>query len=422
MQVFLQNSTIWGEAGAEIGTTNIYIKDGIIAAIGQNIELPIGASVLKDLVVCPGWMDLGVQVGEPGFELIEDLQSVAMAAAHGGYTCIAAHPNTLPVRQGKSEILFLTQNAPKGPVQMVPLGAVSQDCAGKDLTEIMEMHQFGALGFTDGYQPIENSGLMLRALQYVKAFDGLILNYPLAISLARDGLIHEGRVSTALGLKGIPALAEEMMVHRDIELVKYTDSRLHILGVSSAGAVELIRKAKAESLRVTASVPVLNLVFTTDQLTEFDSTYKLLPPLREKKDQMALWEGLHDGTIDGISANHVPVAQEKKKLEFPYAEYGASTIESVYPLLNSLAPVPIAPQEWVKWLSIAPRKILNLSPPSIKVGETANLTLLDPKGKMLRTTEHFFSKSKNIPALNGFFQGKVAGVIHQNKIQLFNQL
>ncbi|MGA1544946.1 MAG: dihydroorotase [Saprospiraceae bacterium] len=422
MQIFLQNSTIWGDEGAEKTNTNLYIKDGVITAIGQGLDVPEGVKVLKGLVVCPGWLDLGVQVGEPGWEVIEDLKSVAMAAAHGGFTCIAAQPNTSPVRQGKSEILFLTQNAPVGPVQMIPLGAVSEGCAGRDLTEMMDMHQCGALGFTDGLHPIADAGLMMRALQYIKSFDGLILNYPLDNSIGRDGLIHEGIISTSLGLKGIPSLSEEMMVHRDIELVKYTNSRLHINGVSSAGSVDLIRKAKAEGVRITASVPVLNLVFTVDQMTEFDCTYKVLPPLREKRDQMALWEGLKDGTIDGIISNHVPVEQEKKKLEFPYAAFGASTIESVYPLLQSLAPVPITPQEWVKWLSAGPRKVLHLPSINISVGEQANLTLLDPTESTWRLPEDFFSKSKNIPELNRSLQGNVVGVIHQNQIQIFNQL
>jgi dihydroorotase len=422
MQIFLQNITIWENSGSPKEATNMYIKDGIIEAIGPSIQVPEGVEVLKDLVVSPGWMDLGVQVGEPGWEVTEDLQSIALAAAYGGFTCIAAQPNTLPVRQGKSEILFLTQNAPQGPVQMVPLGAVSVGCAGKDLTEMMEMHQFGALGFTDGHHPIQDAGLMMRALQYVKAFDGLILNQPFDATIAREGLIHEGFISTSLGLKGIPPLSEEMMVNRDIELVKYTGSRLHFSGVSSAGAVALIRKAKAQGVRITASVPLLNLVYTTEQLTQFDSTYKVLPPLREKEDQEALWEGLKDGTLDGIISNHVPVELEKKKLEFPYAAYGASTIESVYPLLNTLAPVSIAPREWVQWLSTAPRKILNLTIPSIKVGEVANLTLLNPEGKALRTPEQFFSKSKNIPGLTQPLRGTVAGIINNNEKQIFNQL
>ncbi len=422
MQIFLQNSTIWGGKMAGKGTTNLHIKDGVIVAMGPDIESPEGVDVLKDLVVCPGWLDLGVQVGEPGWEVTEDLQSVAMAAAHGGFTCIAAQPNTFPVRQGKSEILFLTQNAPKGPVQMIPLGAVSEGGAGKNLTEMMEMHEYGALGFTDGLHPVSDAGLMMRALQYVKTFDGLILNYPYDTSICRDGLIHEGFISTSLGLKGIPSLSEEMMVHRDIELVKYTGSRMHFNGVSSAGAVELIRKAKESGVRITATVPVLNLVYTVDQLTEFDSTYKVLPPLREKRDQMALWEGLKDGTIDGIISNHIPVELEKKKLEFPYAAFGASTIESVYPLLSSLAPVSISPQEWVNWLSIGPRKILQLPSIDIAVGGQADLTLLDPTGSTRRMPEDFFSKSKNIPELNTSFRGKIVGVIHQNQMQIFNQL
>lgn len=422
MQIFLQNITIWENSGPSQEASDMFINNGIIEAIGQDLKVPEGVEVVRDVVVSPGWMDLGVQVGEPGWEVAEDLKSVAKAAAHGGFTGIAAHPNTFPVRQGKSDILFLKQNAPKGPVEMIPLGAVSVDCAGKDLTEMIEMHQFGALGFTDGLRSIQDAGLMMRALQYVKAFDGLILNQPFDASIAHDGLVHEGFISTSLGLKGIPALSEEMMVNRDIELVKYTGSRLHISGVSSAGAVALIREAKAQGVRVTASVPVLNLIYTVDQLSQFDSTYKVVPPLREKGDQEALWEGLKDGTLDGIMSNHVPVELEKKKLEFPYASFGASTIESVYPLLNTLSPVDIAPEEWVQWLSTAPRKILGLPTVAIEVGKSANLTLLDPLGKTLQSPSRFYSKSKNIPALNESLQGRVAGVIHQNRKQIFNQL
>ena len=240
-------------------------------------------------------MDVGTQVGDPGFEHREDLRTASKAAAAGGFTAIVPHPNTMPTIHSKSEVNYLKNKTEGDLVDFFPIGAISRDCEGKDITEMYDMHESGAVAFSDGQKTLQNSGLMMRALQYVKAFDGLVMNHPSDKALSQEGQMHEGKVSTSLGMKGIPSIAEELMVQRDLYLAEYTESRLHLFNISSERSVELLKNAKAKGIDVTASVPVLNLIYDETAIAEFDVNYKVLPPLREKSDIKALKRGIKNG-------------------------------------------------------------------------------------------------------------------------------
>ncbi|MFN7115611.1 MAG: dihydroorotase, partial [Saprospiraceae bacterium] len=287
-------------------------------------------------------------------------------------------------------------------------------------TEILDMYAAGAIAFSDGKKSIQHSGLILRALQYVQAFDGVIINHPSDKAIAADGQMHEGFVSTSLGLKGIPSLAEALMLERDLHLLEYTGSRLHVANVSTAGAVELIREAKAKGLRVTASVPVLNLLFTDEAVAEFDVNYKVLPPLRQAPDRDALIQGLLDGTIDCITSNHTPIDEEGKNLEFPYASFGVIGLETAFAAAWTALKGKIKLEQLIEKLAFTPRKIFNLNTPTVEVGQVANLTIFNPEHTWTFSSQDIRSKSNNTPFVGYEFTGKVLAIIHHHQSAIFS--
>jgi dihydroorotase len=394
---------------------DVLIKSGRISEIAPSIteQDKIKTIKVEGLHLSPGWMDIGVQTGDPGLEHREDLQTVTAAAAAGGFTAIACQPNTVPVIQTQSDILYVRNQSRESVVDCYPLGAVSHDCKGEEITEMIDMTKAGAIGFTDGKHAIQHPGILLRALQYVKTFYGLIINQPLEATIASNGMLHEGIVSTSLGMKGIPSIAESLMVQRDLQLLEYTDSRLHLANISCAESVELVRQAKAKNLHVTASVPILNLIFDDTALEHFDSNLKVLPPLRSKSDRAALKAGLLDGTIDMISANHVPIEEEGKKLEFPYASFGAIGLETFYALYDTYLS-EWYPIDWfVEMMTIVPRTLYALDPYKIEEQEKANMTLFLPKKEW--KYDKGFSRSKNSPFIGQQLSGQIIGVINGEK-------
>ena len=412
MGILLQQARII-DGKTESQPQDILIREGRIAAIAPNIPVEAGMEVWTSphLCVSPGWIDVGVQTGDPGFEHRENLQTVAQAAAKGGFTAIAPFPNTNPAIHSKSEILYIKNNTAHTGVHFYPIGAISQECAGKDLAELYDMHTAGAVAFSDGKKAVQDAGLLLRAMQYVRAFNGLVINEPHHKTIAGAGQMHEGAISTSLGLKGLAALAEEMMIQRDLSLLEYAEGRLHIHLLSTAKSVALIRAAKKAGLSVTCSVAVVNLFFTDEQLRDFDSNWKLLPPLRTQSDADALQEGLADGTIDFIVSNHSPWDEEAKNLEFPYAEFGMIGLETLFPLCCTFGKNKLALPLLVEKLSLAPRRILGLPVPAIQEGAAAELTVFDPFETFTFTQEHIGSKSHNTPFVGQTFQGKVLGTV-----------
>jgi dihydroorotase len=408
MMQLLQNVRVYDGSNESL-KQDILIQNGVITLIAQHIPVPDGAEVITsaNLCVSPGWLDIGVQTADPGYEHREDLSTAAAAAAAGGFTSIACFPNTEPALHTKSEILYVKSKSAGLPVHCYPIGAVSQNAEGKDLAELYDMHATGAVAFSDGKKAVQDAGLLLRALQYSRAFNGLIINTPHHKTIAAGGQMHEGLMSTSLGLKGIPSLAEEIIVQRDLSLLEYAEGRLHIHLISTAKSVKMIRAAKKAGLPVTCSVAVANLCFTDEQLVNFDSNWKILPPLREPSDMHALREGLADGTIDFICSNHTPWHEEAKNLEFPYAESGMIGLQTAFALCRTYLHRELSLGMLVQKLCVAPRQILGLPVPKIEQGQPAEITVFDPDLSWTLEVGHILSKSKNTPFIGQSFTGKV---------------
>lgn len=364
----------------------------------------------------PGLMDMRADFCDPGLEHKETLESGAKVALSGGFTDVALLPSTKPPRDSKIGIDYVKNKSIQLPINLHPYGCLSKDRNGVDIAEMYDMFQTGAVGFTDGNRSVQHSGLLLRALIYNKIFGGVCLVFPEDKFLSEGGKMHEGDVSTSLGLKGVPSLAEELMVHRDIELVKYSQGKLHFSGISSKGSVEIIRKAKKQGIAVTADVCFANLCFTDENLKEYDSNFKLVPHLRGKSDQKALWEGVQDGTIDAIVSNHHPQDKENKALEFEYALPGMITLQAMLPILWHSKPKFVSHEKLIQALSFQPRQILNIQQSEIKVNEEANFILFDPKLTWLYEFNH--SKSENTPFLKTQITGAITHVFCKNQLHV----
>ena len=418
MKIVLRNAKVYHPSSPHHGKrVDIFIKGKKIEQIGRNLKVDSATEFKsKDLCVSIGWIDLGAQACDPGYEHREDLSSISKAAAAGGYTALAPFPNTNPVTHDKLGVDYLKSRTNTSLVDFLPIGAVTKNCEGKEITEMFDMTKAGAVAFSDGAQSIQHAGVLLRALQYVKAFDGLIIHQPKDKTIARNGQMHEGKTSTMLGLRGIPSMAEELMVQRDLSLNEYVDSRLHFSKISTEGSVDLIKKAKRKSSNITASVSALNLLLTDQEMLGFDTNLKVLPPLRGKRDINALKSGLKDGTIDCIVSNHIPHDLETKNLEFGNAEFGAIGLQTTFAIANmALKDVDLV----IEKFAIGIRKILGIELPKIEVGESPNFTIFDPTLEWTFSTENNQSKSKNSPFLEKNLTGKVIGVIN-NGMSFFN--
>lgn len=414
MQLLLKNIRIF-DGKKESRAQDMLIRNGMIETIGENLKPEKGTEIWggesHSLCVSPGWFDFGVHAGDPGYEHLEDLHSAASAAAAGGFTAVACFPNTNPAIASKSEILYVKNKTADKPVTFYPIGAVSEKCEGKDLAELFDMHAAGAVAFSDGKKPVQDAGLLLRAMQYARAFKGLIINEPHHKSIAASGQMHEGVVSTSLGLKGIPALAEEVMVQRDLRLLEYADSRLHLHLLSTAGSVAMVRSAKKAGLPVTASVAVANLCFTDEKLLDFNSYWKVMPPLRSRADAEALLDGVLDGTIDLIVSNHTPWDEEAKNLEFTYAEFGMTGLETAFAMCRTFLDNKLDMNTLVEKLALVPRRVLGLPVPEIRPGARAELTVFDPEASWVFAEADIRSKSRNTPFIGQTFKGKVWGIV-----------
>ena len=301
---------------------------------------------------------------------------------------------------------------------MHPLGVITNNAEGKTLAEMMDMHSNGALAFTDGWKPVQNAGLMLKALEYVRAFDGILLQLPVDAALSEGGLMHEGPVSTQLGMAGIPSMAESLMIHRDIELLRYTGSKLHITGVSTAEGVEMIRSAKAEGLNITCSVTPYHLALTDESLNTYSSLYKVSPPLRTEADRQALIAGLNDGTIDCIASHHRPQEWDAKEKEFEYAADGMNLQEITFQVILTALGKDIDPAKLVAALSTNPRKIFGLPAANINEGDSAELTIFTTGTPFTLQADNIKSASRNNPFIGKELTGNIIGIINNGIIHL----
>lgn len=397
---------------------DLIITRGVITKIGKQLKCPGEATKIdaKGAITSPGFVDVGVQVCDPGFEHREDVYSAAQAAAFGGFTTIAIQPNTHPVIHAKTEVTYIQNKTQSELVNFIVLGAVTQDCKGEAISEMYDMHNAGAVAFTDGQKSIKESGIMLRALQYVKAFDGLIINHPFEKSVAQGGQMHEGVMSTSLGMKGIPSLSEEMMLVRDLYLLEYCESKLHVANISTAKSVDLIRQAKAKGLQISSSIAAINLAFDDEQLANFDTFLKVQPSLRSQSDIEALRQGLKDGTIDFICSNHIPHDEEAKNLEFPYAEFGAIGLETAVSVANTFSGLNEA--QLVEKFAYNTRKVLGIAIPNIAEGEKADLTIFDPTHEWTYCEKDIKSKSHNSPFIGKTLKGKALAVVNKGQFQI----
>lgn len=417
MHIVLKNVKIVAPSSPFHGQQkDISIQNGTIHQIADQLDAGTATVISgENLHVSAGWMDLFAHFCDPGQEHKEDLQSGVKAAAKGGFTTVMIVPNTQPALYTKPQIEYVLSKTRHTAVNVLPIGAATKNLEGASLAEMYEMQQAGAVAFSDGLKPIQSPGLVLKALQYIKAFDGILIQLPDEQSISGHGLMHEGIYSTQLGMPGKPALSEELIIQRDLELAKYTDSRIHFTGVSTRKAVTLIAAAKAEGIKVTCSVTPYHLSLTDAQLINYDTHLKVNPPLRTADDVQALQEALKNGVIDCFATHHLPQDWDAKQLEFEYAKNGMIGLESCFGVLRKYLP-GISLDTLIAMLSEQPRKVFGLSPVNIQEGAAANLTIFDPETSWEFTTGDIASRSKNSAYLGTQLKGKVVAVINNSQV------
>ncbi len=362
--------------------------------------------------VSSGWFDTSVCFGEPGFEERETISKGLAVAAKSGFTAVAINPYTNPVIDNKAAVEFLKNKATQTATNLYPIGALTQQSQGAAMAELFDMQQSGAVAFGDYKKAIENDNLLKIALLYAQNFDGLVLSFPKNEKIAGEGVAHEGFFSTRLGLKGIPSLAEELQIARDLFLLEYTGGKLHIPTISSKKSVELIKAAKQKGLDVTCSVAVHNLILTDEELQEFDANKKVNPPLRTVEHNQALIDGIKDGTIDMITSDHNPIDIEHKKVEFSIGKDGTIGLESAFSALNMLLDVVTI----VKCLTESPKKRFGIEIEAINIDNKAELSLFTTKGTYQFSEKEILSTSKNSIFLGKQLKGKVYGIINNNQL------
>ncbi|MDM1459473.1 dihydroorotase [Myroides odoratimimus] len=392
-------------------TVDIQVENGLITKIANQIENDQFEQIkYENLHVSQGWFDSSVCLGEPGFEERENIVHGLEVAAKSGFTQIAVEPNTYPITDSQSIVSFIKQKAFGQTTEVFPIGALTVKSEGTDLAELFDMKNAGAIAFGDYKKPIQNANVLKIALQYVQDFDGLIIAFSQDNSIKGKGVANEGVESTKLGLKGIPTLAEELQIARNLFLLEYTGGKVHFPTISTAKSVELIKEAKSKGLNVTCSTAVHLLTMTDEKLADFDTRFKVYPPLRDEATRQALINGVLDGTIDCITSEHNPLDIEHKKLEFNSASNGTIGLESAFAALNTVLPLEVI----VDKLTSA-RTIFKIDTPSIKEGNKVNITLFNPSKEYSFTKENILSKSKNSAFLNHPMNGEVYGVVNGDK-------
>lgn len=391
---------------------DIHIKNGKIVQIAATIKVDQKTKIIshKNLHVSKGWFDSSVSFGEPGFEERETISNGLYTAATSGFTDIVLNPSSTPIPDSSSDIVFLKNAAKKEVTQLHPLGSVTIKGEGGHLAELFDMKNAGAVAFSDAKNPIQNANLLKVALQYSQNFKALIYSFPMDTQIAGKGIVHEGPNSTRLGLKGIPALAEELQIARDLFILEYTGGRLHIPTISTAASVKLIAQAKKKGLEVSCSVAIHNLWFTDAEILEFDSNFKTMPPLRLKKDVSALIKGLKDGIIDFVTSDHSPIDIEEKRIEFDNAAYGTIGLESAFGILSQVFNL-----ETTIDLLTKGREHYGIANPKIEKGQLANLTLFNPSTEYILEKKNLNSRSKNSAFLGSKMKGQVYGIICSGK-------
>lgn len=409
MNKILKNATIIDSRSPfHNQTMDIKIENGIITEIAKSIPTTKDFEIIEydNLHVSEGWFDSSVSFGEPGYEERETIQNGLNTAAKSGFAAVALNSNTNPVLDNQALIQFVKQKALGHSVKLYPIGAMTKNSDTQNLAELFDMKNAGAIAFGDYKKSIENANVLKLALQYVQDFDGLVIAFSQDKNIKGSGIANEGITSTKLGMKGIPNLAEDLQIARNLLLLEYTGGRLHIPTISTKKSVELIKEAKAKGLNVSCSVAAHNLFFTDEVLEGFDSNYKVNPPIRTKEDVQALIKGLKNGTIDMITSDHQPLDIEHKKLEFDKATDGIIGLETLFGALNKVLPTDLI----VEKLTLS-KTVFGIENHPIQIGSKAELTLFDPNLIYIFTEDNILSKSKNSPFIGKELKGKVYGII-----------
>ncbi len=415
MNLLLKSATIIDNSSPfHLQIKDILIENGIITKIGEKLKNPKKYKELEfdNLHISQGWFDSSVCFGEPGFEERETIENGLKTASKSGFTAVAVNPNTYPATDNKSAIQFLKNKGANSATTLYPIGNLTKGGKSEDIAELYDMQNAGAVAFGDYNKAISNANLLKIGLQYAQNFDALLLSFPQNDSIAGIGLVNEEINSTKLGLKGIPALSEELQIVRDLFLLEYTGGKLHIPTISTAKSVELIKEAKKKKLNVTCSVAAHHLVLTDDELKGFNANTKVLPPLRTSKDVKALIKGLKEGVIDMVTSDHNPIDVEHKKVEYNNAKFGTIGLESLFGALNKT----ISLETLIGCLTTKPRERFNVPTFPIAEGNQANITLFNPDFDYKFSENNILSSSKNAIFMDKNLNGKVYGIISNNKM------
>jgi len=413
------------EKGKEL-VSDIYIKDGIVAGIKENIkavEDDVTKINAKGFIISPGFVDMHVHLRDPGFEDEETIETGALAAVKGGITTIACMPNTNPVIDRDALVKYILEKSQDAVCRILPVAAMTRDLKGKDITEMGILSEAGAVGFSDDGKCVADSRVMYEIMRYSTQFGLPLILHEEDYFMSEGGLMHEGYYSSMLGLEGISALGEDVMIARDIMLAKKSGARIHITHLSSRGGVEMIRKAKEEGLKITCDVTPHHLFFNDSYLTSFNTNLKVKPPIRSEEDRLALISGLKEGVIDAIASDHAPHLDTEKNTTFKLASFGTIGLETLF----AAAFTKLCLEEkmnisrLVNLITVSPAKILGIDAGKIEVGKTANITVIDTNAEEEIKRESFVSKSKNSAFIRQKLKGKIICTISKGKLAYMNK-
>jgi dihydroorotase len=421
MKLLIKQACITDPLSSRHGTIqDILIEKGIIRQIAPSITEKADQVIdQKGIQISPGWVDIFSNFADPGYEFKETLETGSAAAAAGGFTDVFLIPDTQPVTDNKSQVEFLKHRNGGLPVTIHPIGAITKNLEGRHLAEMYDMKNSGAIAFSDGLHPVQSSGVLVKALQYVKAFQGVIIQIPDDTSISPNGLMHEGIISTQLGLPGKPMMSEELIIARDIKLARYTGSRIHFTGVTSPKSIEYIRRGKDSGIDISCSVTAYHLVFSDEALVDYDTNLKVYPPLRPKAVVSELKQALLDGTIDCIASHHLPHEYDSKILEFENAKFGMTGLETAYAAVQTLFPDLSAEKIYALFGGNA-RRIFHLDPATIEEGNSEDFTLFSPGTGWTFDLAKSASKSKNSAFHGKTFTGKAIGTFTKGKLHLID--